>query len=80
MLALIVSFKHAVTRQDSQLGNLIVSLRTKLMPQQSFQDRGSIQASNRMILLSAEAIYVFQYLALMREPAHDYLSNMLNYI
>ena len=33
-----------------------------------------------MLLLSDEAIYIFQYLALMGEPAHDYLNNMLNHI
>lgn len=33
-----------------------------------------------MLLLSEEAIYIFQYLALMREPAHDYLNNLLNHI
>ena len=30
-----------------------------------------------MLILSPEAIYVFQYLALMREPAQDYLQSML---
>lgn len=49
------------------------------MPQ-SFKDRSSIQASNKVLLLSPEAIYVFQYLALMNEPASDYLNNMLNFV
>ena len=33
-----------------------------------------------MLLVSEEAIYVYEYLALMNEPAQDYLDNMLNYI
>lgn len=33
-----------------------------------------------MILLSDEAIYVFEYLALMRQPAHDYLNSILNHV
>ena len=49
------------------------------MPQFN-QNNDSIQASNKMLLLSSEAIYVFQYLALMGEPAQDYLGNILSQI
>ena len=80
MLTLIVGFQDALAmRGVTRLADFIHSLRAQLLPQ-SFQNKTSIQVSNRMLLLSDEAIYIFEYLALMREPAHDYLSSVLNHI
>ena len=79
MLALIVSFQKALTMPETSLKGLIESLRAQLLPQ-GFKSLSLMQASNSVLLLSEEAIYIFQYLALMRQPAHDYLNSILNYI
>ena len=79
MLALIVSFRGALNWPGSRLALLIQSLRAQLMPS-SFKARSSIEATNQMLISSPEAIYVFQYLALMRQPVGDYLNNMLNLV
>lgn len=79
MLALIVSFQKALTMPETSLKGLIESLREQLLPQ-GFHTASLMQASHTVLLLSEEAIYIFQYLAMLKQPANDYLNSILNYI
>jgi len=78
MLSLVASFQHAVTLPDCRLGRLVQDLRATLMPQSFGKGkREERKAASQLLIASAEAIYVFQYLALLQDPAEDYLSSLL---
>lgn len=77
MLALVVKFQTAIMIPTCRLAKLVQDLRVIIMPQ-SFDQRDKRKAANQMLIASQEAIYVFQYLALMREPAQDYLTSIID--